>query len=176
MRVIVAGVMVGAVLAGGCSTTGDFRRYAGPVRAAMPVERDIRCAGFLAGSWSGAHDGGEYEEYWTTDAGGVMTSTSRLVVDAKTVFFEFARVGLKDGKVVYFAQPAGRAPTEFVMTRWGCTKTSCFVRFENPEHDFPKVIQYSTGLRDGTAWLIAELEGDEKGVHTTDVIEMKRRR
>ncbi len=49
------------------------------------------------------------------------------------------RIVERDGGLVYIAQPNGRPPTEFVLT--GMTADSA--TFENPAHDFPKMIRYT---------------------------------
>ena len=40
---------------------------------------------------------------------------------------------------MYIAQPGGRPPTEFTLTRIDGEQAT----FENPAHDFPKVIRYA---------------------------------
>ncbi len=61
-----------------------------------------------------------------------------------------------DGTQSYIAQPGGRPPTAFRRTAGG----ERWVRFENPEHDFPRRIEYR---REGDA-LHAEIAGpDENG-------------
>ena len=54
--------------------------------------------------------------------------------------YEFLCIVERDGSLVYNAMPNGRAPaTEFVLTQ--LTKDAA--TFENPAHDYPKVIKYS---------------------------------
>jgi hypothetical protein len=49
------------------------------------------------------------------------------------------RIVERDGTLVYVAQPNGRPPTEFTLTSIAPDSAT----FENPSHDFPKVIRYS---------------------------------
>ena len=95
----------------------------------------------LAGTRVGDAGSARIEERWTPAAGGAMLAVSRTVKDGRMVAFEFLRIVERDGGLVYVAQPQGRPPTDFVLTALkGRT-----ARFENPSHDFPKVIEYSLG-------------------------------
>jgi hypothetical protein len=94
---------------------------------------------WLAGTWTG-HDGPvAFQERWTTPAGGAMLAVSRTVKGDRMVAFEFLRIVERDGSLVYIAQPNGRPPTEFTLT----AITADSATFENPTHDFPKMIRYS---------------------------------
>jgi hypothetical protein len=129
---------------------------------------------FLQGQWSGPADGGVWEEYWTSSAGGLMTGTARELIDGKAVFFEFSRIAVKNGKVTLFVSPAGRhPPTEFTLT--SATPEvdgTATAQFENPAHDFPRVIRYTQHRQDGKRRLVVELEGEEKGVAKRESIVM----
>ena len=94
---------------------------------------------WLAGTWTG--DGGPviFEERWTPAAGGAMLAVSRTVKGDRMVAFEYLRIVEREGGLVYIAQPNGRPPTEFTLT--GITADSA--TFENPMHDFPKMIRYT---------------------------------
>jgi hypothetical protein len=129
---------------------------------------------FLSGQWAGKADGGVWEEYWTSAKGGLMTGTARQLIGGKAVFFEFSRIAEKDGKVTLFVSPAGRhPPTEFTLTSTtpevdGTTKAV----FENPAHDFPRVIRYTHHRHDENRRLVVELDGVENGVAKSESIVM----
>jgi hypothetical protein len=95
--------------------------------------------GWLAGNWWGTQGRATIEERWTPAAGGAMLAVSRTIKDDRLAAFEFLRIVERDGGLVYIAQPNGRPPTEFVLT--GLTADSA--TFENPAHDFPKMIRYT---------------------------------
>lgn len=116
---------------------------------------------WLAGVWSGEHDGGVIEEHWMLPSGKSMVGMARLVIGEETAFWECLRIVERDdGSVVYLAQPAGRCPpVEFTMT---FVEVGSAV-FENPKHDNPKIIRYT--LSDEGRTLTAVTEGDEKGKH-----------
>ena len=94
---------------------------------------------WLAGIWIGGDGPVTFEEHWTPSAGGAMLAVSRTVKGDRLVAFEYLRIVERDGTLVYIAQPNGRTPTEFTLT----AVTADSVTFENPAHDFPKMIRYS---------------------------------
>ena len=110
-----------------------------------PTSATIAQLAWLAGAWTGDEGATRYEEHWTAPAGGAMLATARTLRGERMVTFEFLRVEERDGGLVYLAQPEGRPPTAFVLTR--IEQTS--VTFENREHDFPKAIRYRL-LPDGS--------------------------
>jgi len=110
---------------------------------------------WLAGSWSGAVGKVLVEEHWLTPAGGAMLGTSRTLARDRMVAFEFLRIEERADGVYYVAQPGGRPPTDFRLTAGSPTEAV----FENPRHDFPRIIRYR--LEGDT--LRIQLTGEEKG-------------
>lgn len=104
-----------------------------------PARATLADLGWLAGNWSGTLGRATIEERWTPAAGGAMLAVSRTIKDDRLAAFEFLRIVERDGGLVYIAQPNGRPPTEFVLT----VMTADSATFENPTHDFPKVIRYT---------------------------------
>jgi hypothetical protein len=78
------------------------------------------------------------EERWTDPASNMMLGVSRTIRGDKVVEFEFLRIEARADGLYYVAQPGGRPPTDFKLTRWDGTEAV----FENPQHDFPKRILY----------------------------------
>jgi hypothetical protein len=68
-----------------------------------------------------------------------MLAVSRTIKDDRLAAFEYLRIVERDRGLVYIAQPNGRPPTEFVLT----AMTADSATFENPAHDFPKMIRYT---------------------------------
>ena len=93
---------------------------------------------WIAGSWTSG-TGSTVEERWTPPAGGAMLGVSRTLRGGRMTEFEFLRIVEREGRLVYIAQPNGKAPTEFVLTNRDATSAT----FENPAHDFPKMIRYA---------------------------------
>ena len=113
---------------------------------------------WLAGGWQGTMGKAQIEEHWIQPAGGTMLGVSRTVASGRTVAFEFLRIESRADGTFYVAQPQGRPPVQFKLTQLAENRAV----FENPQHDYPKIIRYSKEV-DGS--LRAEIEGDEKGKH-----------
>jgi hypothetical protein len=109
------------------------------------VHAKISQVAWLAGIWVGETPPVTAEERWTTPAGGAMLGVSRTIKGDRMVAFEFLRIVERDGGLVYVAQPNGRPPTDFALTELGAESAT----FENPSHDFPKMIRYAR-RQDGT--------------------------
>jgi uncharacterized protein DUF6265 len=112
---------------------------------AAPARATIADLGWLAGDWAGTQGRATIEERWTPAAGGAMLAVSRTIKDDRLAAFEYLRIVERDRGLVYIAQPNGRPPTEFTLT----AITADAATFENPSHDFPKMIRY-TRRPDGT--------------------------
>ena len=120
------------------------------VPAALPVKgvaARISDAAWIGTTWSGTSANNvTTEERWTPPAGGVMLAAARTRRGADTPAFEFLCIAEREGSLVYFAMPNARTPaTAFVLT----AITPDSATFENPTHDFPKLIRYSR-LADGS--------------------------
>jgi hypothetical protein len=96
--------------------------------------------GWLSGYWCSESGGRLIEEYWLPAHGdpGLMIGLSRTVKGGKTVNFEFLRITLDAGGANYLAQPQAVPPIAFRLT----AKGEGWARFENPQHDFPKRVEY----------------------------------
>ena len=93
---------------------------------------------WLAGHWCSGDAGERIEETWLAPHGGELLGLSRTLKGERSVAFEFLRIASVDGVQTYLAQPGGRPPTGFALGAAG----KDWVRFENPEHDFPQRIEY----------------------------------
>lgn len=94
---------------------------------------------FLSGQWSLAQDGKITEEWWLPPAAGAMHGVNRVFMQGSDKhFFEYLRITQHEGKWRYVAQPSGKAPTTFSLTR----VDDHVLQFENAQHDFPQVIRY----------------------------------
>jgi len=129
-----------------------------PVQNARPPARAaIADLAWLGHAWVGEGKTVTIEERWTPPAGGAMLAVSRTVKGGRMMAFEFLRIVERDGGLVYIAQPNGRPPTEFVLTAVAKGDAT----FENPAHDFPKMIRYT--LRADGALEARVSDGGERG-------------
>jgi hypothetical protein len=111
-----------------------------------PLEATIAQAAWLGGTWTGTAGTTTTEERWTPSSGGSMMAISRTLRNGTMNAFEFLCIVERGGGLVYQAMPNGRQPaTDFVLTK--VEENS--LTFENPVHDFPKMIRYSL-TADGT--------------------------
>lgn len=93
---------------------------------------------WLSGHWCMKNNGSTTEEFWLTPAGGVMVGMARTWTEDSTLNFEYMRIDNRNGVQNFTAQPGGSPPTSFRRTAGG----EDWARFENPEHDFPQIIEY----------------------------------
>ncbi|WP_203290950.1 DUF6265 family protein [Maricaulis parjimensis] len=93
---------------------------------------------WMAGHWRSSGSGPIVEESWSTGEGGLMLGFNRTVRDGRAIAFEYMRIETAADGTRYCAQPGGGAPTCFSRVSQDWQE----VRFENPDHDFPQVIEY----------------------------------
>ena len=99
----------------------------------------IAQVGWIAGDWINTTATGSVEERWSTAAGGGMIATSRTLRGDVMTAFEFLCISERDGTLVYTAMPNAGTATDFTLTKIDADSAT----FENPTHDFPKMIRYA---------------------------------
>jgi hypothetical protein len=108
---------------------------------------------FMAGCWRGASgDGTTIEEYYTPPAANLILGVSRYVKGPRVTSYEFATIALEGGEIVLTPRPSGQQPVPFRLTSLDSTGAV----WENPAHDFPRLIAYRRGPADS---LVARIEG-----------------
>ncbi len=110
---------------------------------------------WLSGHWRSESRGSMTEELWMPARGRIMLGLNRSVRGKAHGQFEYLRIVQTKKDTYYWASPGGSKPTPFKMTK----ATDDHVVFENPEHDFPKRIEYR---RKGDE-LTAQIFGDKPG-------------
>jgi hypothetical protein len=122
--------------------------------------QELEKLSWLTGHWMQKTATEEVQESWLGPRANVMVAANLTLTAGRGSFFEFLRIALKDGKIVYFASPGGHPPVEFPMLRM----TDNAIEFENPAHAYPSKISYR---RDGEA-LIARIEGKRQGKEASE--------
>lgn len=122
---------------------------------------------WITGCWSGTVGGDRYDERWTRPAPDVLVGFSTNTRDRELRSFEFLRIVVQDGRIVYLAQPGGRAATAFPATSISDGK----IVFENPSNDFPKRIGYEKRA-DGS--ILAWIDGGNQAAGSRIEFEMNR--
>ncbi len=88
--------------------------------------------------------------------GGIMLGMNRVVKDDHMRGYEFLILKAYDSGLAYEARPSGQVAAEFRSTEI----KEDMIRFENPEHDFPRRITY---VRKGADSLVARVDNGRDG-------------
>lgn len=131
-----------------------------PAAAVAKTQATISQVEWISGVWIGTSANGQttFEERWTPAAAGSMMAVSRTLRDGLMSAFEYLCIVERDGGLVYVAMPNGRMPpTDFTLTKIGADNAV----FENPTHDFPKMIRY-TRRPDGSLEAVVSGKGGQK--------------
>ncbi|NNK50080.1 MAG: hypothetical protein HKO99_00630 [Xanthomonadales bacterium] len=142
VRWITAGILIAATLAS--PVMGEENSPTAPLD-------------WMAGHWCTISGTTSVEEVWLPPRGEVLVGLGRTYTTDRTVGFEFLRITNVEGVQNYIAQPGGKPPTHFARTDGG----ENWVRFENPQHDFPQRIEYR---RDGDTLYAAVAGPGNNGV------------
>lgn len=110
---------------------------------------------WLSGHWCGESGGELMDEMWLPPEGSLALGVGRTVKNGATTSHEFLRIETREGTTTLTAIHNGQPPTPFNLTASGAG----WVRFENPQHDFPKRIEY----RRTSSGLHAEIAGPGEG-------------
>lgn len=128
---------------------------AAPGAAQEPVP-SLSAFSFMAGCWRGpAGKGAVIEEYYTPPAENVMLGVTRYVREGRVTDYEFTRIERTDTAVIVTPYPKGQSPVPFRVTRIHPDAAT----WENPAHDFPRLIAYRMA---GDDTLVARIEGPGK--------------
>ena len=123
----------------------------------------IAQAAWIAGTWIGTSGTITTEERWTPAASGAMLALGRTLSGPQMSSFEFLCIVEREGTLAYTAMPNGRSPaTYFMLTNI----TPDSATFENPSHDYPKLIRY-TRLPDGSLQTTISAGGDLRARSST---------
>ena len=144
------------------TTTTLYKRTGAAPAATAPSVQAAKATmaqvAWIGGTWTGSSGPSVSEERWTPPAGGSMLAISRTLRDGVMSAFEFLCIVERDGGLVYTAMPNGRTPaTDFTLTKIDEASAT----FENPAHDFPKMIRYSK-RPDGSLEAVVSGAGGEK--------------
>ena len=114
-----------------------------PEPAAPPAAKasaTIAQVAWISGVWIGTTGQTTVEERWTPVAGGSTIGISRTLRGSILAAFEFLCIVERGGGLIYSAMPNGRSPaTHFALT----AITADSATFENPAHDYPKIVRYT---------------------------------
>jgi hypothetical protein len=134
-----------------------------PAERAKGPAATIAQMGWLGGTWIGTAGQSTIEERWTPSSGGSALAISRTLRNNVMSAFEFLCIVERGGTLVYTAMPNGRMPpTDFTLT----SITADAATFENPAHDFPKMIRYTRRADGALEAMIAGAKGERPQTFT----------
>ena len=126
-----------------------------PAQAPSPLSP----AAWLAGCWITERGKATFEEQWMTPAGGTVLGMGRTIREGKLDDYELMLIRAKDGRVDFEAHPMMQPTAVFTAT----VVSDTLLQFENPRHDFPRLIAYQ---RKGADSLVARIAaGPARGDH-----------
>jgi len=104
---------------------------------------------WIAGAWSVQSGNQTIEEHWVA-ASNALLGMGRTLSGERMVAFEYLRIETRPEGIFYVAQPSGRPPTSFRLTKLDGTTAT----FENEANEFPKRVIYSRKSENElTAWV-----------------------
>jgi hypothetical protein len=128
-----------AVLAAACASTHEDHAPPQRVRDLVaPAEGALGPVAFLTGTWVREEGALWHEETWSTARGGRMVGYAHVVRDGRSAFTESLQIRAIGGRIVYVATPEDELTTVFPLAE----ARAGYARFEAPEHDFPRTIEY----------------------------------
>ena len=112
----------------------------------------------MAGCWQGEAGTAAANafEAWSAPRVGRMLGISQTVRGTNS-FFEYMRIDADDKGLRFVPQPAGKPPVEFTAEMVEPNR----VVFANPQHDFPRYVEYQRSGDTLTARLSAQPPGAE---------------
>ena len=119
--------------------------------------QDIKQLYFLEGNWQ-VEDKQQFEKW--EKKGNDLIGVGYKLIDGEEQVLENLAIRVIDGQVVYQATVANQNDGSTISFQLN-DSISDFFSFENPEHDFPKKIQYFK--LDGSKLKVNVIGEDEKG-------------
>jgi hypothetical protein len=128
-----------------------------PAPPVTPLPATISQVAWIGTTWSGTTGAITTEERWTPAASGGMIAVARTLRGESLAGFEFLCIAERGGSLAYIAMPDARMPaTYFYLT----ALTDSSATFENPAHDYPKLIRYTRTADGGLQTTIAAANGE----------------
>ena len=122
------------------------------------AQDDVGSVAWLSGCWVASAGDVLSEEVWMEPEGGLMVGMARTLRGGVATGYEFLLLQRKDGGLTYSAYPSRQDPTDFQATKVSTQR----LRFENPQHDFPRAIEYERTSPDSlTAKVYGEIGSPE---------------
>jgi uncharacterized protein DUF6265 len=115
-----------------------------------PPAPSVKALDWMIGCWTTERGEATSWESWIKASDEVMFGVSYTLRAGKVTEFEFLRVEVRQGRLVYLAQPNGNPVTAFELVPGGNSREAIFA---NPTHDFPKRVAYRATPAGLLAWI-----------------------
>jgi len=136
------------------------------VEDGQPIEK----ASWLIGTWENKAVRGSVYESWSMLNENELSGRSFMIKDQDTIVFEHIRLVQEGDMLVYIPtveDQNNKLPVRFTQK----SVTDSELIFENMNHDFPQVIQYTRITKDS---LVAEISGEIRGKMKKQTFPMKK--
>ena len=144
---------------------------AAPARAA-DAGSPLAQLSWLEGCWRGSVNQREFREHWLPLRGDLLVGVSHIVMDGKTLGYEYLRVEIRADGVYYVTAPQGGKETAYRLVDVATPEGGDTVfAFANPALDFPQKISYR---RNSEGWLYATVDGKVAGADRQVIYPMRR--
>lgn len=135
------------------------------VSAEEPAAGGLASMTWLAGSWTGPTESGEFRAYYSTPEGGKILSYSEWRRGQEVGVHEFEKFETVGDAVVLTPYPGGRRAASFRLAEL----TEDRAVFENPKKDFPTRIAYHRAAPDRLVIELSDPHGESDRVQTFDL-------
>lgn len=158
---------IAALILSSCSTTPSPEIPDGLV---TPVYQEMKKVEWLIGSWRGTSPEGVFGEQWEVTNDSTYSGSGYFVYGKDTVSLETLRLVQEGNKLFY--EPTVKKQNDGKAVRFEMTTVMDHsILFENPAHDFPQKISYTLINKDS---VVAEISGQQKGKHRSELFPMSR--
>jgi hypothetical protein len=152
-----------------------FAAAAAGAQTPAPAEDPLAPLAWLDGCWRGSVNQRDFREQWMPLRGGLLLGVSQVVMDGKTLGYEYLRLEPRADGIYYVAAPSGAKEDAFkfvgkTIDTVGDRGDELFT-FENPALEFPRRIVYR---RASGGWLYAQVEGKVNGADRQVIYPMRR--
>jgi len=152
-----------------------FAAAAAGAQTPPAAEDPLAPLAWLDGCWRGSVNQRDFREQWMPLRGGLLLGVSQVVMDGKTLGYEYLRLESRPDGIYYVASPPGKNEDAFrfvgkTIDTTGDRGDELFT-FERAAQEFPQRIVYrrTTGGR-----LFAQVEGKVNGADRQVIYPMRR--
>jgi hypothetical protein len=145
-----------------------------PQAAAAPSEpQRLEALDWLSGCWRGSVNERLFREHWLPLAGGMMVGAGQVVMQGRTIDYQYLRMEARDDGVHYviFGENGQHADFRLASIARDEANEATVFTFERPGGAFPQRVVYRRATK---GWLYASVEGTLSGKERNVIYPMRR--